>query len=384
MINDSFSDSLGTVLHNLTQKYSVPDFVKSANYREVCPDLPEERLSRLCADPANLRYPCHTKAATWLSAAYLTDEYENLPPHYRMYVGERLQKFAKYFGIENEVQDVIESKTRSIKQASAAPEYPDDMYISVSNEGGIVKRAGLLLNETSVAKAAQWVCEHRDELPLHVCCDMARKIVKRACVLSMKIPEQRTLERLLGFGFNDPESIADALSKRASLGYSKDPELSRTVLKIASEFRENPPEPGSETMFKAACFLDEYDSRTGLTSMRKRRECSYPEEIFYKHTVNDLEKVASQNVKLQNGSIYSISELESLDRTNFENTFGTDLSRECFSGMELDKEAAARVLPTLPRPMADRLSGLLKCAGVRPVRQEKATSAIVIPPEFFS
>lgn len=387
---DSFSDSLGTVLHEISQKYNVPDFVKTAKRSDLCPEKPEgwsdedfeASLSRVCADPMNLGYPCHTKAATWASAAYLMDEYETLQPYYRQQVGDRIEKFAEYFGIEDELRNLQNTKVAMLKQASEQQEFPDDWYAFVVNHDGNTQKSGLMVDELSMQKAAEWLISNRNELPLHQCTDVACRIFKRAAALSVAVPYEEQIERILGFGFNDNETIAEQLEKRAKS--IKNSNRRDTLMKIASEFRSNPPEIGSETMYKVACFVDECDKQGGLMGQRMRHEIPLPEDIVYRHTLSEMRKVASDHIKLQNGGIYPVASLQNLDRNAFEDEFGTELAEECFSGLDVNMGKAAGVLPTLPRPQAERLSSMLSASGVRPVRREKASSAITIPPEYYN
>lgn len=379
---DSFRDNLGTEFYRIQQNHSVPSFVKIAKSKDIVPSYNNESLSRVCADPVKLKYPCHTKAATWVSAAYFADDYPRLDPAYRRKVGDNITKFAQFHGIYGEVKKIFDEKAGLIKSAAKKQEYPDDMYLSVVRKGNFVKRAGLLANQQSVLKAANWLMNHRNEIPLYKCSDVARKLVKRAVQLNVPIPYQDTMERLLGFGINDNERIAAHLEKRAELGITKNKALSKTMFEMANIFRTNPPEIGSLPMMKAANFVDEYDHRVGLVATRARKEISYPEDIFYHHTINGMKKAASSSVKLQNGHVYDLSSMEALNRQDFQDTFGDDLTNECFAGHSLNKEAAARVFPTLPRPMADQITAMLSKNGERPFRTEKA-AAIKFPTEFF-
>ncbi len=378
------------MLHEIAQKYTVPDFVKTAKRSDLCPEKPadwteeefQDSLSRVCADSINLGYPCHTKAATWASAAYLMNEYESLQPYYRQQVGERIEKFAEYFGIQDDLRSLQNTKVAMMKQASVEQEYPDDWYAFVINNNGKTERSGLMSDEISLQKAAQWVIEHRNEIPLHLCTNAACRIFKRAAALSVDVPYHDKIERLLGFGFNDNETIAENLEKRAKAiepGPRRD-----TLMKIAGEFRVAPPDIGSKTMYKVACFLDECDKVGGLMGKRIRHEIPLPEDIMYSHTISQMRKVASDHIKLQNGGIYARDALKALDRDQFENEFGTELAEECFTGLNFNIDKAAGVLPTLPRPEASRLATMLSDHGVKPVRQEKAASAITIPAEYWN
>lgn len=380
----TFRDPLGTEFHKIKQTYNVPPFVKSANQRDLRPEGTPEELYRVCADPVNLTYPCHTKAATWLSAAFLAEDYEKLPQHYRTYVGNRIEKFAKFFGIENEIQDLVAERTQTVKQASASAAIPSDWYAVEMESDGQKQYAGAMIDQNGVRKAAQWLLQNRNAMPLHQCSGIAQRIYKRAASLGMEeAPEREKLEQIIGFGFNDNDRISQALVKRAELGRSVDPELSNTLVQMAQIFQQDPPEIGSAVMYKTACFIDEFDHRTGLSAMRSRGELPLPEEVIYRHTLRSMEKYAASNLKLQNGSIYSLDSISRLDRDSFEGRFGSDLANECYVGREFNKEAAAAILPTLPRPMADQLTQELHRIGVRPDHQEKA-AAVVIPPEFFS
>ena len=376
-------DSLGTVLHAIKQKYNAPDFVKSASMKDITPPTDSDNFFEILADPIHVQYPCHTKAATWVSAACFADNQDKFPEAQRQLIGMNIEKFAKFHGILPEIESLIAQRNRQIKQASMKEVVPDDQYAILQEVNGKQIKAGLIRNATELKKAASWLLENRNEMPLENCTDIATRILKRADALGVSLDENRRLEQLTGKGIRPSEDIAYCLHERARLVASRNKEASVKMHKLAEVFEKQPYRAGSMEMYKTACAIDKFDQNCKLTAMRSRGEIPFPEEVCYEVTASDFRKFASENVRLQTGDIYALDDINKVSRLDFEARMGKDLTDECYSGLHFDKEAALNILPTLPRPMAEDVVKLLRSSGIKPIATEKASSAVTIPAHYY-
>lgn len=334
------------------------------------------------ADPAHEEFPCHTKAATWVSSAYFIENYDKIKEPFRQMIGFNLEKHAQYFGIVPEIQHYVDVVSRKMtEKEAAAPEY---MYaIEEQQPDGTVKRAGLISSEARAEEASNWVLSNRNELPLEKCGEIAERILDIAEAGHYTLEKKAELERLVGSGFNDPESIKRQLVKRAKLGYRKSPAASAKMMEMADAFSNNDLYSNPEAMYKMACAVDAYDHQMGLTAARARGDINYPADIFYQYSLSEMQKVASSHVQLQTGETFDLEKLASINKNAFEEEFGTELADELYTGLKLDKEAAAAILPTLPRPQAQQLSVFLSEKNIDPTFTEKAAQAITIPQEIW-
>lgn len=378
-------DNLGTVLHSVKQKYAAPNYVKTASYDELTPNTESANFYETLADPIKAQYPCHTKAATWVSAACFAEDCDSMSPGHRDFVGSRLEKYADFWGIRSDVESIVAKKHARIKQAAPVAEsYPDDCYAVVQTINGKEVRQGLMRNREELEKAAEWLLENRDEMPLDMCTGIAQRILRKEAQLNASLESHRRLEQLTGRGALPSKDIAKGLRERARIVAPTYKAASVEIGKLADIFEKRPIKAGSPAMYKAANAIDLYDQHCGLTAMRKRGEIPYPEELCYGCTASDFHKYASDNVRLQTGDVYALSDLGKLDKADVASRCGDDLADACFDGLELNAESAADILPTLPRPEAEALTELLKESGISPVITEKAASAIRVPAECYS
>ena len=73
VVLDQVQDVTGREIHRLTSLYTPPDFVKSASHDSICGNA-QSLPNNVYADPRYRRYPCHTAAATWMSAAFFAEK----------------------------------------------------------------------------------------------------------------------------------------------------------------------------------------------------------------------------------------------------------------------------------------------------------------------
>src|SRR5271165_2083313 len=154
-------------LVNLAEQYSLPDYVKAADLDSTMlppPDMPRSAF----ADPLQRRFPCHTKAATWVSAVtFLTKRAEHHPKTAAQ-IEQRLQRSIDFWGLAGDFQRVKQAHDNANAEATAV--LPDDMYayVFVDSVTGEKERSYRLANAVEVKVAADWLEEHRDAIPFEI------------------------------------------------------------------------------------------------------------------------------------------------------------------------------------------------------------------------
>lgn len=378
MENTPVQDTLGITFQTIVKKYNAPAFVKQSSAINVPPDLSPEAF----ADPLDRQYPCHTKAATWLSCAYFSDNFDNIPDNQRDSLRDSLIKHASFHGIFSDFQKMLSRKAAFIEKDAETTDAPDDCYLIVENNSGEIVRSGLMDSDEAVVKAAEWLNQNRNDLTLTKCADFAGRILKRANDLGLTLSTQDRLERMRGIGISDIPAITRAIGVRASL--CKDAQLSEQLQKLASSLEKAQVGSLDDAMQKVACVLDEADlSNMRLMAARRRGEIQLPEDVVYQYSLSNLKKMASETVHLQNGEVFDLSKLAGVNRLDFESALGSDLAEACYDDLTFLEKDASAILPTLPRTDAERLSAFLHSSGVEPEHVTKAASAISLPQDLL-
>lgn len=374
------NDTLHVGLTKIASEHAVPEFVKEANASSIYANVDELPLE-VFADPVNRSYPLHTKVATWVSNGYFLDNYAEIPPEKRDLMQERISKAAAYFGIEDEIERQTYEKTAAIKVANYVRELPDSCYMDISYEDGVQHKRGIIRTPEQLNKAAEWIKDNRNDLPLSKCTEYADRVLARADELNVKVANSEYLERLLGMGTNDTNDIARAIKVRADL--VKDAQLKNYAIKLASSVKKKAIAPLSNMMYKVASAIDNLDRAADLISLRKQGKLQMPEDICFNHSIGELTKLASETVHLTSGDVFSLEKIASISRLDFESAMGSDLADACYDDTQFNSKQASAVLASLPRPNAEQLVSMLKEKGIEPDLQTKAASAVAMPKVLY-
>src|SRR5690349_5826895 len=134
-------------LYALEHLCGLPDFVKHAELedRPALSGLGSDSF----ADSRRRRYPCHTKAATWLANAYFQQSRSSYSKKEAEWVQERISKFAGYWGIRNLV-DLFNQKWHKVASFNGHTDLPDDKYALVADFEGQKVRRFPMPNQISV------------------------------------------------------------------------------------------------------------------------------------------------------------------------------------------------------------------------------------------
>ena len=371
VIFDHSQDLTGKEQHRLTQLYSPPEFVKQASHEQLYGgDEPLE--AHLYAEVPKRLFPCHTKAATWMSALFFGDTRSHLEPAAAEVVAKRILKTASYWKIEPEVMALWEKMAQD--EASGEQRLADSDFALVWEAGGQKERHYPLRNTGEVKMASHWFGNHHAEFTFRDKHVVARKILNKAAELGAHVMNQDLLDRCAGFGYCSAEDAAQAWEKRAGLIRSQYPDYAEEAIKVANSIRTATFEARDQgKRIKMAELMEQFDRQTQLDKLYADGGLGRPEDELFMIT----EKVASEflesNVTTTTGAIYEKMALERLDSDTVRSWLGDDLA-DAVGGVHVDVEKLAEILPTLPRPDAEMFDKMTHAVGINVFAREKAAA----------
>ncbi len=366
------NDTLKLGFHTLDEVYHMPDFVKQADMEDFSEDTLNSLPTAVFADTAHRCYPCHTKAATWISLGYFLKDYDNIPDDMKERLLDRFEKKASYFGMMPEYTSLIQQTVMLEKQADAKK-----AAYTLTSEGGVIE------NEEDVFNAANWLVAQRNKLPLQKRAELATKIIKKADQFHVKLPQRATLEQTAGMGVNDPADIISSIRTRSTL--VKNSEYSHQLSQLADRLSRFITSPFDKIWVKVAYAIDDFDKLAGLLPSRETGKVPMPEEVVFTYPVSTIKEANDATVQLTNGDVYQLSKLAEVNRAQYEDIFGSEMAENLFvpDSNLFDKEAAADVLATLPVLDAIAFSDRLRKNGITPLTKMK-TAGYSITRGLFS
>ena len=372
-IFDHTQDLTGTEKHRLTQICPAPDFVKSASHDQLCGD-PEKLEPHLYANATDRVYPCHSKAATWMSALFFGDKRDQLPQTKAAQAEQRILKAASYWGIQPLVQEAWD-KVAAAKQAGVHNLTDDDFALVWENDGR-KERHYPLRNAAEVKHASAWFGENHSQFGFADKHMMATRILEKAASYNTGVENAELLQRCSGRGYCPKDDAAAAWDKRAALVANVNPDYAQQASKMAASIRSSDMEIHEQgRRVKMASLMDQYDRVTGLRRLYSADGgLERPEDVLFKVTEKVARDFISEHVQTINGAIYEKAALSQLDISQIQKWMGDDIADAC-GGVLLDTEKLAELLPTLPRPDADAFERMAEAANVPVSFKEKSAGA---------
>lgn len=361
--------------YRLTHLFPPPDFVKQASHEQLCGE-PDALPRNIYADPAELLYPCHSKAATWMSCCFFADKKSQLPPVKVASVEARLRKSAAFFGITNDVKALWEKMASGARHEETS--LPDEDFALVWQDEGSneTQRHYPLRNPAEIEKAASWFNKYQGEFDYEDRQQIASKLLEAAERHRVKLADSERLCRTAGFGICNPQSVADGWKKRATLMTRKSPELAAAASKQAELVLANPASLADHTTrVKMAGLLDQFDRVHGLTQLYDAGGLVRPEELIFQFTEKQAKDMAAEHIELTTGAIYEKAELEKFAVSDVRDWLGDELAAEVsLTPNTLDTEKLASTLRVLPRPDAAHFEKLAASRGIKPVARTKGAA----------
>ena len=361
---DQAHDVSGRETHRLTTLHPSPDFVKAAAQDRLQGD---ETLPRhLYADQNNKLYPCHTAAATWMSALFFNDKQAQFNKVASEYIRTRINLAAEYFGIAGLVGELEEKMAAEIGQS--LNQLPDTEFAIVWGSDTGKERHWPLRNANEVKFAAASFKQYRDEFVFDDRHTIANKILEKAAQYGADVSDAGgTLELAAGQGACAAKVASQMLKDRVRLTARQHGDLAAELSKLA-EFVDQNPEKAREvdTRLKLASAVDNFDKNTGLYRMYDNGGLARPEEVLFAITEKVARDFLDQNVETTTGNVYALDDLEKLAVEDVREWLGDDFADAVSAGgVYMDRDKLAEIVPTLDRGMASTLDRLMseKTAG---------------------
>ena len=365
------TDSFKTGLYALDKAYQMPEYVKQAEVEEFDKNELDKLPAEAFADPGRRNYPCHTKAATWVSMGYFLKDLDNIPEGQQENLFNSFEKFAKFHHMEDDYAKLLRSTISNEKKAALVP---------VNNSPKLTEFGGSIGNVDEILKAASWLVKQANKLPLAKRSELANRILKQAETFGIKLPEQESLEQTAGFGVNEPQEIIGLMKIRASL--TKNAEYADELNGLVDRLQSRNFPPFSPIWMKVACAIDDFDKMAGLMQYREIGDMPLPEAVVFAIPHVTIKEAESATVQLQNGKVYQLSKLAELGKDKYEEVMDSDVVDALFFHDMFYKEAAAEILATIPRFDVEALCDVLSSQGIEPVAKVK-TAGFSLVRELF-
>lgn len=372
---DQSQDISGTDLHRLTGLYPPPDFVKQASHDAVCGD-PENIPSHLYADPNRRLYPCHTPAATWMSAAFFFDKRASHDAETAVAIETKLLSVADYFGIRGQVDELsIKIAANGANELTQLPD--DDFAIIWRFENGTTERHWPMRNATEVKLAAHRLLADVDSIAYDDAHTIANRILVKAVKFGAAIDNNETLEKVAGFGACSARDVIDACQRRVKLAAKKFPEESQELAKLAEIIEQNVTQAsGNEQLVKLAATLDLFDRGTQLNKLYGEGGLERPYETLFHVTQKVANEFVRSHIDTTTGRIYDLASLEKIGTDTLREWMGDEfVDAVTIGGVSVDAEKLAAVIPTLDRGAASMFDRMADAMKVVPVMNDKSASA---------
>lgn len=372
-ILDHTQDLSGTETHRLTQLYPAPDFVKTASHDQLNGD-PEKLAISTYADPAHRRFPCHTKAATWMSALFFGENRRQLTPIFVEAAEARLRKSASYWGILP-VVETLWQKMAGDTQAGVL-NLPDEHFALVWTADGEKHRNYPLRNRFEVKSASEWFGKFHDDFVFVDKHQIATKLIKRANELNAVLESQEIINRCAGHGYCPAELAAQAWEKRAQLCNQYSPDYAEQARQVAGSIRMTAFEARDQGLrIKMAGLMDQFDRQTKLTKLYDTGGLERPEEILFQITEKVASEFLTEHVQTTTGAIYEKTALEKLSLEQIQSWMGSEFAEAVSSGgVFVDMDKLAAVVPTLPRDEAMAFERMTQDQSIAPLAKEAASA----------
>lgn len=373
---DFTADVAGTELARLAGLYTFPDFVKNAEM--TLTQKPEGVEVTVYADTLGRQFPCHTKAACWLSHLYYLEKRAQFGRAHQCRIDEGLRKYAHYWGMVADC-DKLKGRWEELNKEANAKRPDSDYGFVWQGEDGKKERSLPLWTASQVKDAADWLDFYRDARPLRDRRVIATRILEKAAEYGADISEHRqSLERQAGMGTCDQAAVSAMIEKRA--GYARTGEQATQVRKLAAAVRVAPRpslDPGRLT--DLADTVDAIDRGFGIARQGANKygeALDRPEDVIFAHTFTKTAAEANSNIETTTGLVYAKHDLAKVALDDLEAVFGAEFRERVRSGLRVDPEKFAEELHTLPRPDMQLLDGMLREAGVTPQRRKSAAASL--------
>jgi hypothetical protein len=343
-------------LYVLDKLVGLPEFVKQSQMdSELVAKLPGGAF----ADPVHRKFPCHTKAATWLANAYFQQCLPSYKAEEARQVQARLEKWAEYWQASGDLRD-FNAKWAAVNSPKAAS-LTDADFALVATADGVKYRRMPMPTPLAVKAAGDYLYTNRFNYTYPMRKEAAQHILRKAAEFTtagQEAPDWDThvsdyLMKAAGAGTTHPQWAANKVGLRLlMLGQLRSDDELRVKVAEAVTALADMEQPDAALFDKMATAIDALDRVTGLHK-HYADGVDLPEEIFFEVLEKDAESAITQFVRLTTGSVYSLDQLLTMPLDKIASVLGPDfLSSVQDSAGTFDVPKFIEALPTLPRPDA--------------------------------
>jgi uncharacterized protein (DUF1778 family) len=338
------------------KQVSMPEYVKVASV------LTEKDLNSISsdafADSLNRKFAVNTKANCWCSALYFYGNQCNTLGASKQ-AEAKLLNAARIWGIADDVEN--------IKQAFEMQTIPVSYAISFEYKGAKIERCPDHTKEAATA-SAEWMYTNRTKFPLAIQKQAAARLIAKANFLNLTPSASTYLDKLV-----NPETyaninckvamaITDRLSDISTVRWGN---LEDELLKVANDLNSRPFEVchSGELISNA---LEALDVKHGLNA-KWGSALQYPVEACLRVNMTKAAAAADAVIHLTTGMPVDLTKISDHQLEKGLKIAGDDFLSYCQTdGFNVDRGKAAEILPTLPKPEAQRFEAAIKTAGYIP------------------
>jgi hypothetical protein len=378
-VSDQTADLNGQQTHRITMLYGPPEFVKTAEHDQLCGD--DTTPHALYADSTRRRFPCHTKAATWLSAAFFYENRASTPAPLAARIEARIKQSADYFGIGEQVAEL--ATTIAEATTSDMAKLADDRFaIVLQQPDGSKERHYPLRNAQEVKAAADYLTKYRDQLAFSDRRQMADKILGAAAKYGSNISGQiGVLEKAAGIGTCAASDAAQMIRAHVSAAGRRCAADMRQALEKAAAMLVDDPASIQHfgTLSQIADVMDGFDRQYGLL-VKYDKTLERPDDVLFAVSAKSAAELSNDLVgNSMTGAYYKRADLARVPLSDLAAALGDDFADAVgTAGAWPDTEKLAKIIPTLPRGDAELFDSVVAHAGIEPLAVESLTKASAV------
>ena len=360
---DQSLDISGAIQWELLKLYPSPPFVKTASQQSLIGNT--ESLPDIAFAGPYRTFPVHTKAATWLSAAFAAYNTDKAPKEELDPVKANIRKAASYWRLEDDVEHLFATtKIASSAAVVHALEYTQD---------GVLKRAFPMRNAQEVRAAANVLRQFHNKLAFDIRQQAATRILEQAVTYCVDGLDNDYLAKQAGYGHATADWISEQWHKRAVFVRSTHPEIADQLELLAQSVKTNGSDARDMNVrLKMASVMDNIDETHKLQDLYGT-ELQSPEETMFHVTYKAASELSGDLVPLATGDTFTKTALAKVTAAVLSDWFGQDMLDEVADPLfdNIDLEKLASVVRTLPRNDAVTFKQMMHSIDISPVLHGK-------------